>query len=211
MKKTQFLAVLILLIGLAVGLIACIGSILGRLRHGYEALDPQTGITLGLASGVTLLSAWLIAAAIRSAGRRAAEAKRQAALAATAHEILEALAGSVASGPSTPGATMDLAAAARALFLHGSVTALRHFRELRGLLAQRDPDGTALALQLNRLLLALRRDCGQSVNGLEGEDWSALIGTAIIGPGYSTPAQSNPTDRFEVPSLVGSALTRLPA
>jgi hypothetical protein len=47
------------------------------------------------------------------------------------------------------------------------------YRALLRLWCNAEADEKALRSQVTRFLLALRRDCGQSTFGLEGETWSA--------------------------------------
>ncbi len=171
-----------------------IGSAAAWLRTVPEALDPQTAVILGVSSVVALLCAWRIAGAIGAAKRR--ETKRQPAsdYVNVYQAALEALANRLKKQ------IKPLSASERTLFLKASAPVLEEYRLLLDLLSDSEATGEAINLQTNRLLLAMRRDCGYSTYNLEDQDWADILG---IMPGVvSQQASSTPprTSRPVVPN-----------
>ena len=125
---------------------------------------------------VALLCSALIGRAIRSAKQREIDSHLRSERVALYHALIESL-GVLVSDESNGGrnGTVDLFAVEKALFLRGSVAVNNEYRALLRLLSEPEADEKVLKSEIARFLLALRRDCGQSTNGLESEDWSDLV------------------------------------
>jgi hypothetical protein len=180
MKKNEMAIGLALLAVFLAALIAAgvavTRSSLDRINQAFESLDPQTGIVLGVSAVIALLCSALIGRAIGSAKQREIDSHLRSERVALYHALMESL-GVLVSEESNGGrnGTVDLFAVEKALFLRGSVAVNNEYRALLRLLSDRGADEKVLRSQITRFLLALRRDCGQSPYGLEGEDWSDLV------------------------------------
>jgi hypothetical protein len=140
-------------------------------------VDPQTAIVLGVGTILALLCSALVGRAIHSAKQREIDSRLQSERAALYQELMELLTVRVSEGPIDGRNGMDdLFAVEKALFLRGSVAVNKECRALLKLLSGPGADEKVLRSQITKLLLALRRDCGQSAYGLESEDWSHLLG-----------------------------------
>ena len=169
MKKTQTVATIIVITGIvALVIVAVIGGIrfgVGSIRRIFDSLDPQAGIILGVACLVALLCAWIIAAAIRSAKQREIQSRigwERASLYEAAMEHLAARFARSSNGLPTP---------EKALLFKASAPVLKEYRVLQSMLSDVNVDVEQINQQVNRLLLAMRRDSGLSTYGLENEDW----------------------------------------
>jgi hypothetical protein len=114
---------------------------------------------------------------MRSAKQREIDSRVHSERVALYHALMESL-GVLGSEGSNGGrnGTGDLFAVEKALFLRGSVAVNNEYRALLRLLSDPAADEKVLRSQITKLLLALRRDCGQPTYGLESEDWSDLVG-----------------------------------
>ena len=196
MKRTHtVVAVLVITCIVALIVVALATGIefsLGRIRSVFDALDPQSAIILGVASLVALLCAWLIAAAIRSAKQSEIESRAATERANLYEAVLESLAARLSR------ASEEWPVHHEATILKASVPVLKKYRLLLGLLSDADSGEEQIRQQTNRLLLAMRRDCGLSTYGLESEDWFGWLkqpttvkalkgtdnGTSVQRPGF---------------------------
>ena len=172
-NKKQTLVAVIMIAGLVALIVAAlvggIGFSVEHLRSVFDPLDPQVVIVLGAASLVALLCAWLIAAAIRSVGRRADESNRLC----ERTRIYQAFLESVANAEGRFGeAAAPLAAT---LFLIGGAPVVKEYRAFAQMLSGGSASKDEVRMQINRLMLAMRRDVGESTFGLEQEDWSGWL------------------------------------
>jgi len=172
MKKTQMAAAIIVITGMvALIIVAVIGGIrfgVGSIRRIFDSLDPQVGIILGVACMVALLCAWIIAAAIRSARRRDIESRTATQRAGLYKEVLESLSVRLSGSLEQP-------ALKEALLLKASTAVLKEYNLLLTMLSDVSVDIEEVNQQVNRLVLAMRRDSGLSTYGLEKEDWSRWV------------------------------------
>jgi hypothetical protein len=173
MKKTQTVAAIILITGIvALIIIALIGGIrfsVGSIRLIFGALDPQIGVILGVACLVALLCAWIIAAAVRSAKQREIQSRIATERVSLYKEVLESLQVRMSGAPDRP---PDLG---KALLLKASTPVLKEYRLLLSMLSDVNAEVGQINQQLNRLVLAMRRDSGLSTYGLENEDCSRWL------------------------------------
>jgi hypothetical protein len=176
MKKTQTVATLIVITGIvALIIVAVVSGIrfsVGSIRRIFDSLDPQAGIILGVACTVALLSAWIIAAGIRSAKQREIESRTAIQRASLYEAVLESLAARLSG-------SLDQPALKEALFLKASAPVLKEYRLLLSMLSDVNAEVEKINQQVNRQLLAMRRDAGLSTYGLENENWSAWLRNAM--------------------------------
>ena len=149
---------------------------ISSIHQALDGLDPQTGVVLGVSAIVALLCATLIACAICSAKQSEIDSHLRSERVALCQALMELL-GVLGSEGSNGGrnGTGDLFAVEKALYLRGSVAVNNEYRALLRLLSDPAADEKVLRSQITKLLLALRRDCGQSPYGLESEDWWDLV------------------------------------
>jgi hypothetical protein len=173
MKKTQTVATIIVITGMvALIIVAVISGIrfsVGSIRRIFDSLNPQASIILSVACVVALLCAWMIAAAIRSAKQREIQSRIATERVNLYKEVLESLPGRFSGSPER---SPELE---RAQFLKASAPVLKEYRLLLGMLSDVNAEVEQINHQVNRLLLAMRRDCGLSTYGLEKEDWSRWL------------------------------------
>ena len=173
MKKTQTVATIIVITGIvALIIVAVIGGIrfsVGSIRRIFDSLDPQVGIILGVACVVALLCAWIIAAAIRSAKQREIQSRIGWERASLYQAVLEHLAARFT------GSDDGLPTPEKALLLKASAPVLKEYRVLLSMLSDVNAGVEQINQQVNRLVLAMRRDSGLSTYGMENEDWSAWL------------------------------------
>lgn len=201
MKNTHALLAVILITGLValivVALVSGIGFSVGRMRQILDGLDPQAGILLGVASLVALLCAWLIAAAIRSAKYSEINCLRATERASLYEAVLESLAPSFGQPPDS------LPAPEKAMLLKASAPVLKEYLCLLSMLSQVNAEDEQVRPQVNRLLLAMRRDLGESTFGLDQADWSGWLtnpGSASISEKING-ATSAPRTEFVTPAI----------
>jgi hypothetical protein len=165
MKRGEWFAGAVLITGLLAATVLAVKLGLGKIQHIFDGLEPQAGIILGVSAAVLLLCSALIAAAIRAAGRRDARIWRYNERARIHQALLDTLAmrRDDITGPALP--------LIRTLFLIGSAPVLKEYRTLAQMLSAGNDGEERLRKQLNRLILAMRRDAGESTFGLENEDW----------------------------------------
>jgi hypothetical protein len=173
MKKTQTVATIIVITGIvALIIVAVIGGIrfsVGSIRRIFDSLDPQTGIILGVACLVALLCAWIIAAAIRSAKQRGIQSRIGSERASLYEAVMEHLAARFA------GSSNGLPTPEKALLFKASAPVLKEYRVLLSMLSDVNAEVGQISKQVNRLVLAMRRDAGLSTYGLANEDWSRWL------------------------------------
>ena len=148
---------------------------LGKIQHIFDGLDPQARIILGVSAAVLLSCSALIAAAIRAAGRRDAKIWRHYESARIYQALLDTLA---IHADDVTGAPLPLA---RTLFLIGSAPVLKEYRTLVQMLSAKNSGEERVRKQVNRLMLAMRRDLGETtfgLQGLENEDWAGWLHVA---------------------------------
>jgi hypothetical protein len=180
MRKNETLIGLALLAVFLATLIAVGAAVvqfgLSRINQAFDSLGPETGIVLGVSAIVALLCSALIGRAIRSAKQREIDSQVHSERAAIYQALMESLGAQVSEeSTSSRNGTVDILAVEKALFLRGSVAVNNEYRALSRLMSNPEVVETILRMQITRFLLALRRDCGQSTHGLEGEDWSDLV------------------------------------
>ena len=174
---------------------------LGKIQGIFAGLDSQTGIVLGVSAAVVLLCSMSLAAAIRSAGRRESEHRRQSERARVYEALLETLADRTANSRG------EASSPARTLFLIGSVAVVKEYRALLTVLSAKDTDEAHVRTHVNRLLLAMRRDIGESTFGLEQEDWSDWLIAATNRISRKQEPHPSPTGTSALP--VGAPTLRL--
>jgi hypothetical protein len=178
MKKTQTVATVIVITSMvALIIVVVIGGIrfgVGSIRRIFDSLDPQTGIILSVACVVALLCTWISAAAIRSAKQREIQSRIATERVSVYQEVLESL---VARS-----SDHGLPAPEKALLLKASVPVLKEYRVLLSTLSDVNAGVQKIDQQVNRLVLAMRRDAGLSTHGLENEDWSHWLGNPASVP-----------------------------
>src|SRR5262249_1267190 len=194
MKKTQMVAAMIAITGMvALIIVAVIGGIrfsIGSVRRIFASLYPQVGIILSVACVLALFCTLVIASALRSAKRRQIENRTATERASLYKEVLESL--SVRLSGSLEQPVLD-----EALLLKASTAVLKEYRLLLDMLADVSADVERVNQQVNRLVLAMRRDCGSSTYGWEKEDWSRwLRASASISPVQDNRSMRTP--RFGV-------------
>jgi hypothetical protein len=167
---------------------------LSRVKHACDSLDPQTGIVLGVSGTVAILCSALIGHAIRSMKQREIDSRilgERVALYQALMESFEMLLSEEEPAGGRNG-TDDLIAVEKGLFLRGNVTVNNEYRALLRLLSNPGADEKVLRSQITKLLLALRRDCGQPTKGMEGKDWSDLLRFASRLAASERSADSRP-------------------
>jgi hypothetical protein len=169
MKRGELFVGAVLMMALVAATIVAMKFGFGKIQHIFAGLDPQAGIILGVSAAVLFMCSALIAAAIRVAGRREARTWRHKERARLYRAFLDTLA---IRADDLEGAASPLTSA---LFLLGSTRVLEEYRTLVHMLSGRDADDERLRKQVNRLMLAMRRDAGESTFGLENEDWLAWL------------------------------------
>jgi hypothetical protein len=163
---------------------------LGRANQLFDILDRPTAIVLGVSALVICLCTLSISAAIRSVSSRSHEARRRSERLA----VYDALLATV----ETPiDKTTIVPPAARAMLLIGSTPVVNEYRRLVQLRLLGSVDQACVRQQINRLLLAMRRDIGESTVGLDSEDWSAWVsGTLTQSAIESSHASSDASPNF---------------
>lgn len=144
----------------AVGIIAIKFGMLAILRS-LSKLDPRSTVILVLISAALLLCSFIIAGAIRAAGRQSADAARNAQRARFYQSLLDAV-----GDPSGTGSELNANWEAT-LFLIAGTSVVREFRKWKDLAKRGESTSPETARQFHRLVLAMRRDLGQSTAGLE--------------------------------------------
>jgi hypothetical protein len=180
MKKHEMVIGLAFLTVLLAALVAAAVAVarfgLNRIEHAFDSLDPETGIVLGVSATVAILCSALIGRAIRSMKQCEIDSRAVAERVALYQALMEPLEMLISEEPAGGrNGTGDLFAVEKALFLRGSVAVNNEYRALLQLLSNPGADEKVLRSQITKFLLALRRDCGQPTNGMEGEDWSDLV------------------------------------
>jgi hypothetical protein len=165
MKKIGWVAGVGLVAAVVAAAVIAVKIGFGKIRILFDGIDSQTGIILGVMAVVLLLCSLAVATAIRSAGRRTGESTRQNERART----YQALLASIANGDERGGDTA--APLAATLFLLGSAQVVQGYRTLAQMVSAGNASEAEVRKQINRLMLAMRRDIGESTFGLEQEDW----------------------------------------
>jgi hypothetical protein len=178
MKKKMIADFVLLaaLLATLVAAVACARFGLGRIYKEFNSLDHQVGIVLGVNAIVVLLCSAIFGRAIRSVKQSEMQSQRQRQKTEIYKVSMESLESHLI------GQTQELAGLEKTLFLIGSATVLKEYRSLFTMLSKASPDESQCRTQINRVLLAMRRDCGLSTYGLENEDWSDLLRTATSIP-----------------------------
>ena len=87
------------------------------------------------------------------------------------------------------------------LLLRGSVKVLEAYLELQRLQADPATGAPAIRAQINRLLLAMRRDCGMETFGLENKDWSGCLRGSALPPQMTEASKPLPMNLALDPAL----------
>lgn len=169
MKRGDWFVGAVLITAVIAAMVGAVVFGLSKIQHIFDGLDPQAGMILGVSAAVLFLCSALIAAAIRAAGRRDARIWRHNERARIYQALLDTL---VIRVDDVTGAALPLA---RTLFLIGSAPVLKEYRTLVQMLSAGNDGDERLRKQVNRLMLAMRRDAGESTFGLENEDWSGWL------------------------------------
>jgi hypothetical protein len=191
MKRSDLFIGAVLISAVIAATVVAVKFGLGKIQHIFDGLDPQAGIILGVSAAVLFLCSTLIAAAIRAAGRRDARIWRHNERARIYQALLDTLA---IRADELTGAALPLT---RTLFLIGSAPVLKEYRTLVQMLSAGDDGDERLRKQVNRLMLAMRRDAGESTFGLENEDWSGWPQTPApnkASQGTNGAASTQPPD-----------------
>lgn len=206
MQKSHPLLPSLLVTGLGVALAAFlvryVGRGIGELRGAIAALELETVLVLAVVSLAALGSAWIIAAGGRGSARAQAGHRRRERRTELYQELLRLL----ATTPRLPAGrgNGDLGVAeARTLLeadlaLLGHPSVVREYRALTKLLEVGSGQLDQVRAQLNRLLRAMRRDCGLLTYGLPSEDWSDLLWPVSADPVplRPTPTPPSPSTRL---------------
>lgn len=191
MKRSELFIGAVLISAVIAATVVAVKFGLGKIRHIFDGLDPQPGIILGVSAGVLFLCSALIAAAIRAAGRRENAHWRQSERARIYQALLDTLA---IRADDVTGAALPLT---RTLFLIGNAPVLKEYRTLVQMLSAGNTGDERLRKQVNRLMLAMRRDAGESTFGFENEDWSGWPQTPApykASQGTNGAASTQPPD-----------------
>jgi hypothetical protein len=179
MKKTQiFVAIILVTPMIAIVVAAIVGGVgfgLAHVQRVFDALDPQTAIILGVASVVALLGARVVSGAARSAKEFEIESGLQRDRTRLYLELLQTL--SIYSNA----ITCKPSPLATSLFLIGPPRVIQEYRTLVQMIFAGNASEAAVRMQINRLVLAMRRDIGESTFGLDQEDWSGWLQSPVLG------------------------------
>src|SRR5688572_3676361 len=156
MKKSELFVGFVLITAIIAAAVAAVKLGLGKIQHIFDSLDPQVGIILGVSAAVLFLCSGLIGAAIRAAGHHEARVWRRNERARIYRALLDTLA---IRTDDAMGAALPLT---RSLFLIGGAPVLKEYRTLIHMLSAGNDGDERLIKQVNRLLLAMRRDVGES-------------------------------------------------
>jgi hypothetical protein len=173
MRKSELMAGIVLLSAVLAVLVVAIKLGVDEIQHIFDSLDSQIGTILGVGAVVLLLCSAMIATAVRGTGRRENELWRQSERARIYQAMLEALANRAGdlTGTGSPFSTT--------LFLIGSAPVVKEYRTFIHMVSGRNAAEERVRKQVNRLMLAMRRDVGESTFGLEHEDWSGWLQSLV--------------------------------
>ncbi len=165
----------LLILGLGVGI--------GQLRQIFVALAPQTALVLGVGSVVLLLSAWLIASALRRSHEQRVESQRRIEQSKAYAGVLQSLLERLQVDP-PPDRFNSVEAA---LLLWGSLAVLKEYQNVVEVISGRRGVTDETHSRFNRLLMAMRRDLGADPLGMTGINWLGHEGKRETAPPPSEP------------------------